>query len=764
MNNSPCLKSHLRAHRLAPSATKPVHVLRCAVISCVALALSFAVFFSSSRAHAQACQGTITEGCTNPGAVCKPVTKGTGTTGHCQTGGLPGLGKFNCACAGTPVTSGWVFDPGCSDRTAQGNFTCTITQPVVNAHETDYPKVEFAPGDLVSVTANGCVQTGGSGSTWKRYANPSGPNTGPPSYMYEGRVLIPTTKEASALVPIHQVIGRTLLVTGTGLPESQLFLHLGYQDDGYSDNGYYSHDDGTDDQCKADGSNAVNGGPAYVVVTIARGVPLNAPPSRFDFDVSSGLVDSNGLPLNPSWSWQQRAGNQGKMPDTSTCHNFSKRGSTLGIPDLLLSPDFGDCTDQAVNPGSVDMPIESNADICDAGEIYYGWKSFAGHVDWFPITVEGSIGFGGHNTDDDYDSTFTSDTSGNPLSVNGRNGLHVEFDSDETIDHFNSDAWNTLHNAVDNNGNPDQYFNGHTILTGMFGLDGEHGLKAELHPVYALATRQDGVSTSPSDEPWLMFIRNQGDEGFCSSNIWDSGFEDYTFHLPWRSGMTSVAVNWDKTQFDLTDGASGPTLAMVRPPAKDAGVYVTFHLGAPVPESGVFSPGASVPFVNGALHLIWSGNPILSGTIATTATTATTSVGKPNLVKTLPGGLVKAQSPVGEIATENDEVEDMMRAALNKLTPAERNNVLKARNIAVTHPATTHRSTPTGPILELKAAPVREKKIVVARRAIKAGPATRKAQRDAAQIKALCAATHNAPSGLPATVCKPTTPAAPVHQ
>jgi hypothetical protein len=26
-------------------------------------------------------------------------------------------------------------------------------------------------------------------------------------------------------------------------------LHLGYEDDGYSDNGYWGHDDGTEDQC-----------------------------------------------------------------------------------------------------------------------------------------------------------------------------------------------------------------------------------------------------------------------------------------------------------------------------------------------------------------------------------------------------------------------------------------------------------------------------------------------------------------------------------
>ena len=39
--------------------------------------------------------------------------------------------------------------------------------------------------------------------------------------------------------------------------------------------------------------------------------------------------------------------------------------------------------------------------------------------------------------------------------------------------------------------------------------------------------------------------------------------------------------------------------------------------------------------------------------------------------------------------------------------------------------------------------------------AIKGGAAVRKAARDDAQVKALCAATNNAPADLPASVCHP---------
>jgi hypothetical protein len=60
-------------------------------------------------------------------------------------------------------------------------------------------------------------------------------------------------------------------------------------------------------------------------------------------------------------------------------------------------------------------------------------------------------------------------------------------------------------------------------------------MKAELHPLYAIAIRRD-FGFDPKDDVWLIFARNRGDEGFCSSKLWDAGFEDYTFRLPWLEG------------------------------------------------------------------------------------------------------------------------------------------------------------------------------------------------------------------------------------
>jgi hypothetical protein len=672
------------------------------------------------------------------------------------------LGQCEKKCHPSPPPPP-LLDPRCGDRTKVGKFTCTIDQPDVSHKEKEYPQVQFAPNDIVQVEADGCVQTGGHGDTWKRYVNPSGDGT---NDKYHGMIRVPTAKPAgSGLLRIEKFIGKLQTVTGEGVPVSQLVLWLGYEDDDYSDNGYYSHDDGNDDQCKTSGSNY--GGPAHVTITICRGtgVACGTPASRYDFDVLSGAADRNGLPDDPEWSWQQR--NPGQIPSTSICHEFSQRGSVLGIPQLYMVPSFADCTDQVDPATSVDLPDGLNDALCKlrkGGPFASG--SFVGHVNWFPVTVEGHAGPIDHNADDDYSFSFTSDTAGDPLSVNGRGGIHVEFDSDETIDNYSSPEWKLFHDSVDGRDSakasltncdsgarpctdaeraalqaaidlPAKYFQGHTVLTGMFGMDGEHDLKAEMHPLYAMATSRDNYENDPSDDVWFMFVRNRGDEGFCSSQLWDSGFEDYTVRLPWRDGMTSVDVDWTKTQLDFegTEGTSGPTVEVILPPSKDMGVYVSFHLG----------PASSTPFIDGALHLVWTGQALRNP--GRTAVVGGVARGTRNF------GVAGARSTAETQAEGVDEVEHSLQAAVRQLPPAQRELVQKARAIGSAH-RVVHRLTAGGPVRIITALPGRPRMSRL--HAIKAGPAVRKAQRDAAQIHALCAATNNAPAGLPVEMCKGT--------
>jgi hypothetical protein len=244
-----------------------------------------------------------------------------------------------------------------------------------------------------------------------------------------------------------------------------------------------------------------------------------------------------------------------------------------------------------------------------------------------------------------------------------------------------------------------------------------------------------------------MFVRNQGDEGYCSASLWDLGLEDYTFRLPWRAGMTSVAVNWDKTFFSGTDGTSGPTVAMIRPTPppghgdNNAGVYVTFHLG-PVGQED----GASVPFLYGVLHLSWSGpvsEPLRSGL-----------QNHPTVARAVTRGPAAGRilGRVGFQQVETDEAEKALAASAKKLKKAQRARARKLGALPKMPAVRMHRLQPTGAVREIAYFP---RVLRIGRlHAINGGPATRKMQREATGIRALCTATNNAPPGLPAQVCQ----------
>ncbi len=149
-----------------------------------------------------------------------------------------------------------------------------IDNPNVTKSVTDYPQIQFKPGDTVSIAAGGCVQTGGVGQTWKRYWNPSGSNS---DRLYYGMIDIPGVTQG--LMPIRQTACAnqdtrhpdTCTVTfqnpiPDSIPVQNRHLSLGYKDDDYSDNGYSGHDDGTENQCKGVGN-------AFVIVSIGHGKP-----------------------------------------------------------------------------------------------------------------------------------------------------------------------------------------------------------------------------------------------------------------------------------------------------------------------------------------------------------------------------------------------------------------------------------------------------------------------------------------------------------
>jgi len=219
-------------------------------------------------------------------------------------------------------------------------------------------------------------------------------------------------------------------------------------------------------------------------------------------------------------------------PNPSICHYFSN-----GDGD----PSYGDCTNQTHEEN---LPEDFNGWYCRV----YNWfgEGFPGHLNWFTSTYEGQASWTDSEADDDYDVALVS--SGAPGVMTGRADLHTEFDADEMdIEHFVGPWWQAIYWAAEHG---DKYAvkpvfapNGSipAIVTGMFGMDCEHdGCKSELHPVYAMAAH---ISNNQDNDAWAMFVRNNGDEGACSSRLVPQNFTSYTFHLPWRAGKTGVTVS-----------------------------------------------------------------------------------------------------------------------------------------------------------------------------------------------------------------------------
>jgi hypothetical protein len=411
-----------------------------------------------------------------------------------------------------------------------------IDQPRVDFTPSDYRAISFKPGDMISVTAGGCVQTGGSGSTWKSYTNPLGDNA---DHLYSGTINIPGVTEGGLQRIGGQLAPKELLVP-LDLPPtvlSQLHLQLGYQDDQLSDNGYYAHDNGNDNQC-------ANVGPAWVeirVVSDLRGLPHEPKytPHQKPFDIAWDMangVDANGLPLNPKWgsqidqsgpSWQSKPAFQ------PTCGSAFSTGSW---PTDSASEDVGKlaatCTTQQPTEDLSQNDFDMFFTICRS-------DLFPGHLNWSIGTYQGAISWqeysGGWPNDGDYNfGLYPPDNAG---MTSNENGLGLEFKGGETVDYFGNPWWN---NTLSDDTRAATAINGHpAVVVGLIGIDGVHnGGYTESHPVFAMAIQlSQSESDTAIDESWVYFIRNVGNEGECShmEHYWPGLAGAYYMPFPWPS-------------------------------------------------------------------------------------------------------------------------------------------------------------------------------------------------------------------------------------
>jgi hypothetical protein len=459
-------------------------------------------------------------------------------------------------CATDSQGKPMLFNTSTNDGSDPHPFDCTITttanadgseedvridRPVVDRSSFTYETIIFNPNDLITITADGCVQTAGGGATWKKYVNPQD-KSGSPENQYFGTITIPGATSTKG--PVENVSLNSLTIPGTNPPatifiqkipmypgSSNINLTLGYTDDNYNDdggNGYYDHDDGNNDQCANQNPNpplGTYGGNAWISLHIVHDKTnpfSNVVPKEWDV-VQNGL-DANGLDFYPEWGWQVNGG----------------LITNQGVYDKSCFPD---CTSQTT---SSDFP-----DFSFLGKLK-NWlpnvcgdrTGLSGHRNWFDVTYTGHVFWvhhaGTYAGDDDYnmrlettklhrDPAGTSFYNGPSFEDGGLANILLEFDSDETIDHFDqSPYWQNLHQTVDdcfffdcsNDSGAANIINGHdAVVLGLMGADEEHDGHIEIHPVHVLAIREnDPASPNLASDRWAFFARNWGDEGECSSS------------------------------------------------------------------------------------------------------------------------------------------------------------------------------------------------------------------------------------------------------
>ena len=302
----------------------------------------------------------------------------------------------------------------------------------------------------------------------------------------------------------------------------------------------------------------------------------------------AGAEDLNGLAQNPKWFWQVTHSNSpaDSLPDaTKLCAGFPYK-----VPnDPSQGISYGDppCVSQQV---SLDYPIGFQDFICSnfGGE---GGK-LHGHVDWIPARYDGLLFWKGFTPwyklgDGDYNFWLVPPNDGG-LTTSNKEAISMEFDSHETINHFNSPWWKRFHEAVDQGKAETMVRRNYAIVIGLVGIDTEHEDHSELHPVYLMAIH---VKSDPNDDVWAIFARNWGNEGYCSQNQHLLNFE----------------ANQVKMVLPVNSAASNPELLPTT--AFQASSPDLKWSWAPVPQGILFTASLREPNahsrMNGELHFRW---------------------------------------------------------------------------------------------------------------------------------------------------------------
>jgi hypothetical protein len=337
-----------------------------------------------------------------------------------------------------------------------------------------------------------------------------------------------------------------------------------------------------------------------------------------------------------------------------------------------------------------------------------------------PATWQGTVTWESHSapgTDDDYNINVVT-PSAEGLTVSSEGHIHSEFDSDETIDHFRTPWWNSFHAAVDrDDASARAMIDGKfAIVIGLAGLDCEHGCATELHPVYALAIH---INDNPQDDTWAIFVRNWGNEGYCSQDQHYLDLNHIAFFVP-RSGATAVQLNTATTFLTNSSETAGPLVSLI----PSQGARVEFQLPDPGKQARI----------NGELHLRWTTN-------APVARAPAQSV-QPGLAAVSPAGT----QPVPAVTKEPEEVEKRL-AEVQEHLPAEARQAMAAK---LRRTPSFDGVTPK-PLAAPSAPPAASMRLTQIPR-VMTSPDPGKMQRDQGNAQAICSAFGGNIPGMP-NVC-----------
>lgn len=319
-----------------------------------------------------------------------------------------------------------------------------------------------------------------------------------------------------------------------------------------------------------------------------RWLPPSTPPKvdpPYSLSWDAARLDLNGLPLNPDWS---------------------PRGSTAPdiVPSCLHSSGTRASTCDAV-AGS-DRATHPRLDVCRVAG-----SPFPGHVNWGPATLTGFVSWGNLANDGDDNLFFEPDNGAGLTAANhainndaARRYIELEFNSDETLARTATPAWSRLQDAIMrwatqpiDSSEIDALLNARhpgvpsrSVVTGLFGLDCEHGCPSEVHPVLALAIE---IDDAPDDNTWILFARNWGNEGYCSRKIHFADTNHIAVTLPPRATGTPTLTS---SEFAAASSSTpAPSVAI----QTDRSIAVDFGLPQP----------AAAEFVELVLHFKWEGAP-----------------------------------------------------------------------------------------------------------------------------------------------------------